>query len=507
MTIQVNPIADLVVKDATPTTINLFNNFDDPRTTGLVAKFELYNTALGGGVTNVVLFDQPGAGAPLTVQNFQKYVTDGDYVNTIIHRSVPNFVVQGGGFTVNGLATVFPQTGNGAAAVKVIPTDPPVQNEFSPSRSNLRGTIAMAKLGSNPNSATSQWFFNLGNNAANLDTQNGGFTVFGEVASTSDLAPLDAIAAQPVADGSGFFRQGAFTDLPVIPIPGQPLGSTDANLVRYRSITIAQQNELTFTVVSNSNPDLVQPSLVNNQLVLNYRSAPTNTASVTIRATNLFGVSVEDTFLITVDGVLPPAPPIPPTEPVPTPPTPPTEPAPTPPTEPAPTLPTSPTPPLPLPATPTSGNDFITGTDGNDRLRGLAGNDRISGLKGADRLLGDAGADTLLGGDGNDFLQGGAGRDGLHGGLGSDRLEGGLGLDRIITGGGRDTIITGRRQGTDVVKDFALRFDKIQLGRGIAFQQITLRQSGRNTLVQLGNENLLVLEQVNANQVGRTHFV
>ncbi len=69
-------------------------------------------------------------------------------------------------------------------------------NEFSATRSNLRGTIAMAKTGGNPDSATSEWFVNLGNNAANLDGQNGGFTVFGRV-TTPTMATVDKIVNCP----------------------------------------------------------------------------------------------------------------------------------------------------------------------------------------------------------------------------------------------------------------------------------------------------------------------
>ena len=64
--------------------------------------------------------------------------------------------------------------------------------------SNLRGTIAMAKFGSDPDSATSQWFINLADNSANLDEQNGGFTVFATVVQGMDI--VDAIAALPLYD-------------------------------------------------------------------------------------------------------------------------------------------------------------------------------------------------------------------------------------------------------------------------------------------------------------------
>jgi len=69
-----------------------------------------------------------------------------------------------------------------------------VPNEFSPSRSNVRGTIAMAKLDGDPDSATNEWFINLGDNSANLDKQNGGFTVFGRVLDPG-MDVVDTIAA------------------------------------------------------------------------------------------------------------------------------------------------------------------------------------------------------------------------------------------------------------------------------------------------------------------------
>ena len=108
---------------------------------------------------------------PETVANFLKYINDGDYNNTVVHRVVPDFVMQAGGFEFTG---GFPLT--------PIATDSAIINE--PVFSNVRGTIAMAKVANNENSATSQWFVNLSDNSggtAELDTQNGGFTVFGEV--------------------------------------------------------------------------------------------------------------------------------------------------------------------------------------------------------------------------------------------------------------------------------------------------------------------------------------
>ncbi|WP_088891983.1 peptidylprolyl isomerase [Leptolyngbya ohadii] len=466
MALVVTPIADQVVKTTDTTTLNLFSAFDDPRTTGLVARFELYNPALGGGVTNVVLFDQAGAGAPQTVQNFRNYINDGDYANTIIHRSVPGFVVQGGGFTANGLAAALAQTPpNPPAAIGVIPTDPPVVNEFSPGRSNVRGTIAMAKLGTNPNSATSQWFFNLANNndptnPLSLDNQNGGFTVFGQVMSTADLAPLDAIAALPRFNGSSFFNQGAFGELPLQGVNPQTPIAGDENFVRYRNITVSQQSELQFSVVKNTNPDLVTASIVNNQLVMSYRSAAAQTAEITIRATNLLGESTEDTFVVTLsDGTSnPPGTP----NPVPV--------------------------PSPVPNNqPTEGNDRLLGTNANDVIAGLGGNDQINGGNGNDRLSGGAGSDRLAGDAGNDWLDGGAGR------------------DRLVTGKGRDVIVIGRGDGFDVVQDFADRRDKIKLEDGLSFGQLSVRQRGDDTLLRIGGTRVL-LENVAATAIGQADF-
>jgi cyclophilin family peptidyl-prolyl cis-trans isomerase len=131
------------------------------------------------GNLEVELYDQQ---KPVTVQNFKRLVQSGAYQNTFFHRVVPGFVAQGGGFF-----TAAPWSTNLFAPpwsyVGYVPNFGAITNEFNvgPRLSNTNGTIAMAKTEAGPNSATSQWFFNLGDNSTNLDNQNGGFTVFGRV--------------------------------------------------------------------------------------------------------------------------------------------------------------------------------------------------------------------------------------------------------------------------------------------------------------------------------------
>ncbi|MEM8946833.1 MAG: peptidylprolyl isomerase [Planctomycetota bacterium] len=154
-----------------------------------------YDTSLG--TIDVRLYD---SATPQSVANFLSYVDTDRWDGTFIHRSVPGFIVQGGGFSLS--PDIFSTTS--------VNTDPPVLNE--PVLTNVRGTVAYAKLGGDPNSATSQWFFNLADNAANLDNQNGGFTVFGRIVG-SGLSVVDSIAALPRVNAGG-----AFTDVPVTDI-------------------------------------------------------------------------------------------------------------------------------------------------------------------------------------------------------------------------------------------------------------------------------------------------
>jgi cyclophilin family peptidyl-prolyl cis-trans isomerase len=190
-------------------------------TSKLVVRFD---TNLGN--IDVQLF--PGD-APKTVANFLRYVNSGRYFDTLFHRSVPGFVIQGGGF--------FPSSPN-FDPISLFPAIPgealPPPNTVN---SNTRGTIAMA-LSAGPGTATSQWFFNESdNNAAILDgtTPDGGpFTVFGKVANSASLAVMDQIAAVPVPSPSPF--SAPFNQIPLINyVPAN--GVTGANLVLLYFVT------------------------------------------------------------------------------------------------------------------------------------------------------------------------------------------------------------------------------------------------------------------------------
>jgi len=154
----------------------------------------LVETPLGN--FQIELFDDE---APLTVENFLSYIEDGSYDESFIHRNSTGFVIQGG---------IYTYTEN---VLGEIERKPPVVNEFN--RSNLRGTIAMAKRENAPNSATNSWFINIADNT-DLDTQNGGFTVFGEVLGDG-MSIVDAIQNLPTYNAGG-----EFSALPLIDYSG-----------------------------------------------------------------------------------------------------------------------------------------------------------------------------------------------------------------------------------------------------------------------------------------------
>ncbi|MEM9451237.1 MAG: hypothetical protein AAGA75_22245 [Cyanobacteria bacterium P01_E01_bin.6] len=265
-----------------------------------------------------------------------------------------------------------------------------------------------------------------------------------------------------------------------------------------------QDDDLVYSVTSNSNPGLVssQINANNGKLILSYTSNVEGNADLTIRATDEDGLSVSTTFNVNVNLPDPPTPPDPtPPDPTPPDPTPPTSPPispPSPPVTPEPPLP--PTSPKPTSIVGTPQNDRLTGTQGDDTIKALGGRDNVLGLSGDDLIFGGRGNEILRGNAGNDKLRGNNGQDRLIGGAGNDELDGGRGRDIYRGGRGEDIFVisTGRR--FDVIKDFK-EGDLIRLGNNVRPRQLDIFQRGRNTVIARGNDVMAVLQGANSEDV------
>lgn len=146
--------------------------------------------------------------APRTVANFLNYVEREDFNGTMVHRSDPGFIIQGGGYYLDPLAMPVPE-------------DAMIANEYS--LPNTRGSVAMAKLPGQPDSATNQWFINLGRNAG-LDFSDGGYTVFAHIVSGMDV--VDTIGNLQRVTLAHYFG-AAFQEVPVLRKPAGGLGLDD----------------------------------------------------------------------------------------------------------------------------------------------------------------------------------------------------------------------------------------------------------------------------------------
>jgi len=165
----------------------------------------IYSTTLSIPLPQVALITAKGSItveldptlAPISTNNFLSYVNKGFYRSTLFHRVIPNFVVQGGGYTTG--------------MVKKTEQSAPIELESNKGLSNVRGSLAMARTYL-PNSATSEFYINLVNNVS-LDYKNAanpGYAVFGKVVQGMDV--VDAIAAEPTG------LVGGFSDVPLADI-------------------------------------------------------------------------------------------------------------------------------------------------------------------------------------------------------------------------------------------------------------------------------------------------
>jgi cyclophilin family peptidyl-prolyl cis-trans isomerase len=281
-------IADVTeYSGAAAVSIDLANAFTDPDVSDAVR----FSTVLGD--IDIALFGQQ---KPITVANFLKYVDQGRYFtqarSSFVHRANAGFIIQGGAW----IGTTNPQ--NGALQPTGIATFPPIQNE--PGISNKRGTIAMAQVGSDANSATSQWFINLADNGGspnNLDIRTGSgtsaagpYTVFGRVVNNT-MSAVDAIAHVPIYDFSGVHP--SFKYFPLLNYTaGTPVQVE--NLVSIPGIS--HLPALNLSVSTDSSSATVTLSATN--LLVAGKSV--GTTHVTVTATDLDGASVSQSFTVNV---------------------------------------------------------------------------------------------------------------------------------------------------------------------------------------------------------------
>jgi peptidyl-prolyl cis-trans isomerase B (cyclophilin B) len=174
----------------------------------LIVALFVPSTAIGGLSDNPQVIMETSKGtivlevfpdeAPETVKNFLQYVRWGHYDGTIFHRVIPDFMIQGGGFTPD---------------MKRKSTEMPIQNEANNGLKNKRGTVAMART-PDPHSATDQFFINTKSNSflnhKNTTAQGWGYAVFGKVVKGMDV--VDAISG--VKTG----KKGMMGDVPVEPV-------------------------------------------------------------------------------------------------------------------------------------------------------------------------------------------------------------------------------------------------------------------------------------------------
>jgi cyclophilin family peptidyl-prolyl cis-trans isomerase len=250
------PIADMQAVVGTAQTVDLKQHFDDPD----VARTKVTLDTNFGSIP-LELYDDL---TPQTVENFLKYVESDRYNNVLFHRLEPGFVLQGGGYTSTGAEVE--DFGN-------------VPNEFDASHPNVMGTVAMAKVGGDPDSATSQFFFNLADNRANLDNQNGGFTTFAEAL---DMTTVNNIAALPTSN-----QGGAFNALPADASGTVPM-ITNATLMP----------KTAFTVIS-SNPGILNASVAPDG-TLTMTPVSSGNATVTVTSTTLDGDVMNEAFAVDV---------------------------------------------------------------------------------------------------------------------------------------------------------------------------------------------------------------
>lgn len=288
------PISDFTVSaGSAPTVINLKKTFGLTGVTG--DQIVRFSTTLGN--MDVVL---DATDYPLNVANFLSYTNSGAYNNTFIHRSVASFIFQGGGYHVTADKNYPHITENGT-----------VTGEHK--GANVRGTIAFALKGGagSADTGTSEWFFNLADNAS-LDDGSGSqgpFTAFGHVIEDG-LATMDAIGATKTYNASSVVvsdDKGVFTDLPLINYDSSQGVEIDPDLVYVTQVAIvpltpkATGDAAVLTLkANNSNPGLVTATFKGRKMTLTYAAGKTGSANIVVVAKDAAGTKAKAKFTVTV---------------------------------------------------------------------------------------------------------------------------------------------------------------------------------------------------------------
>ncbi len=280
-----------VAPGAAPINFYLTNNVSDPDLSDINGTQVKLTTTVGD--INLEMFDSR---TPVTVANFLSYVTSGKFTNVMWHRSIPGFVIQSGGYTYHPTTTT-------TVSPNAVETDASIQNE--PGISNTRGTIAMARLGGQINSATSQFFINLADNGgapSNLDTFDQGYAVFGR-AIEGGMTIADFVAAVPrfnlvnVPKFNGPFPN-VFDNLPLRNFNNVPIKG--ANVIFVNSATSGPKITLSAT---SDNPGIANPVL--NGTNLTVTPGATGMATLTVTARDFNGMTATSVSTVSV-GTNPP---------------------------------------------------------------------------------------------------------------------------------------------------------------------------------------------------------
>ncbi len=286
------PIADQTLDGSPTLQIGLGDHFRETQTfTDSIVRFET-NAPIADPDFYVQLYD---SSTPLTVDNFLTYVTDGAYDGSIIHRSVDSVVIEGGGYTAPSVPANLP--GSDPVA---IPKRAAVINE--PGNSNVRGTIAMKKPAGQPDGATNQWFINLVDNAF-LDTDNGGYTVFGEV--LGGMTVIDTMADALAYDVTTYYGNSEFADFPLWNLNADNIVQPQ-DFVTIESVSLANADSLLEYSVSSSRPTIANAWVEDGTLILVKSPGASGATEIEITAQSILGgPSVSESFVVHVSAEAP----------------------------------------------------------------------------------------------------------------------------------------------------------------------------------------------------------